>query len=432
MSPSDKHRWIGWRRLATPLLFVTAVLASSSIRANETLTYDANGNVQTRTLPGGTTTFGYDDLDRLNSEAGPAKTQNLTYDPNGNRTADNTGTHTYAPNTDRLATINGVSVSLDAAGHITAARGYTYTWNQAGQLKSVKQGTKLTSYYYDYKGRRTRKVVAGSSQVFGTTIYTYDAQDRLTGELDGYGTPYLTYVWRDNVPVAIILHSRYDDPESVLYLETDHLGTPFAASNKQGTVVWRWEPDAFGTSFPNEDPDGDGIKTTINLRFQGQYYDKESGLHYNWHRYYDPKLGRYFSPDPIGVAGGINPYAYVEGNPISYVDPEGLSRANPFDPNRFGGGAGGGGARGGSSGGGARGPVCSSPSQSPVWDKFQPYRDGTKTNGQSGKDRQYYQWDRTHGDIEVYDRRGRHQGSMHPETGEMYKPPVSGRTLSDL
>jgi len=323
MRPFDKHRWIGWRRQAAPLLLVLAVMVSAPARANEALTYDANGNVQTRTLPGGTTTFGYDDLDRLTGEAGPAKTQNLTYDPNGNRTTDGAGTITYAPNTDRPATINGVPVSLDAAGNITAARGYTYLWNQAGQLKSVRKGSQLTAYYYDYQGRRTRKVLAGGSQAFGTTLYTYDAQNRLTGELDGDGTPLRTYVWRDTVPVAIILHGRYGEPESVLYLETDHLGTPIAASNMQGTVVWRWESDAFGATMPNEDPDGDGFLTTINLRFPGQYFDKESGLYYNWHRYYDPKLGRYLSPDPIGLAGGINPYVYVDNAPTIYVDPTG-------------------------------------------------------------------------------------------------------------
>jgi hypothetical protein len=65
----------------------------------------------------------------------------------------------------------------------------------------------------------------------------------------------------------------------------------------------------------------------------------------------------------------------------------------------------------------------------PTWEDLQPYRGKTKTNGEKGKQRRYYEWDHTHGDVEVYDRRGKHLGSMDPETGEMTKPPVKGRKI---
>jgi RHS repeat-associated protein len=75
---------------------------------------------------------------------------------------------------------------------------------------------------------------------------------------------------------------------------------------------------------PNEDPDGDGVKVTVNLRFPGQYYDAETGLHYNWNRYYDPKTGRYVTSDPVGLRGGFNSYLYAKANPLFWTDRRGL------------------------------------------------------------------------------------------------------------
>ncbi len=108
------------------------------------------------------------------------------------------------------------------------------------------------------------------------------------------------------------------------FVHTDHLGTPRAVTDATGTVVWRWDSRPFGDSPANEDPDGDGIGFTLNLRFPGQYYDTESGLHYNYFRDYDPRAGRYVESDPIGLEGGINSYAYAANNPIINLDFFGL------------------------------------------------------------------------------------------------------------
>ncbi|GAB0150614.1 hypothetical protein MnBA_00140 [Marinobacterium sp. BA1] len=85
-------------------------------------------------------------------------------------------------------------------------------------------------------------------------------------------------------------------------------------------MVWRADYDAFGKASV-----ASGSILTFNLRFPGQYFDSETGLHYNYYRDYDPSTGRYIQSDPIGLQGGLNTYAYVEGNPLTFYDPMGLA-----------------------------------------------------------------------------------------------------------
>lgn len=89
--------------------------------------------------------------------------------------------------------------------------------------------------------------------------------------------------------------------------------------------MWEWRnDDPFGANAANTDPDGDGNLFEYNLRFPGQYRDKETGLSYNYFRTYDPETGKYLQSDPIGLLGDLNSYAYVENNPLSNIDPLGL------------------------------------------------------------------------------------------------------------
>jgi RHS repeat-associated protein len=111
----------------------------------------------------------------------------------------------------------------------------------------------------------------------------------------------------------------------IYYVHNDHLGTPVKMTNAMGLVVWQAMYDPFGKASVNEDVDGDGKAVEMNMRFPGQYYDVESGLHYNYFRTYDPELGRYITSDPIGLQGGINTYSYAAGSPLMYVDPLGLA-----------------------------------------------------------------------------------------------------------
>jgi RHS repeat-associated protein len=89
-------------------------------------------------------------------------------------------------------------------------------------------------------------------------------------------------------------------------------------------ILWRWDSDPFGATAANDDPDGDTITFTYHHRFPGQYFDAETGLHYNYFRDYDPVVGRYTQSDLIGLLGGINTYSYALNNPIGFYDPYGL------------------------------------------------------------------------------------------------------------
>nr|WP_319527521.1 RHS repeat-associated core domain-containing protein [Pseudomonas laurentiana] len=106
---------------------------------------------------------------------------------------------------------------------------------------------------------------------------------------------------------------------------SDHFSTPQELTNQQGEIVWRAQHKAWGeTQVQYSDwAQHKGIQNP--LRFQGQYYDHETGLHYNRYRYYDPLVGRFISKDPIGYAGGLNLYVYAP-NPVFWIDPFGLAR----------------------------------------------------------------------------------------------------------
>jgi RHS repeat-associated protein len=107
------------------------------------------------------------------------------------------------------------------------------------------------------------------------------------------------------------------------YIHADHLNTPRVITNQAQQVVWRWDhTEPFGADPANSNPSGLGA-FEFNLRLPGQYFDKETNLHYNYFRDYDPGIGRYIQSDPIGLAAGYNTYLYVGGNPVFYVDPTG-------------------------------------------------------------------------------------------------------------
>ena len=176
--------------------------------------------------------------------------------------------------------------------------------------------------------QRTRKVKLRNDATPKALIYHYDLEGNLISETREDGRAIREYIWANQTPIVQIKVRRDNkgvlNQQKLLYLHTDHLNTPRIATNPTGIVVWRWESRAFGDYKIEKDPDGDGTNVNVRLRFPGQFKDGESGLYYNWNRYYDPVKGRYVTSDPIGLAGGLNTYVYVLNNPLRYVDPFGL------------------------------------------------------------------------------------------------------------
>jgi len=226
-----------------------------------------------------------------------------------------TGTdrYSYTAGKDLIASIdNGRGVSHyahDANGNIISDGLYSYSFNANNQLITVRNGSVRGEYLYNAKGQRVKKVAAGK-----TTIYHYDLEGNLIAETAANGSLIAGYVYAGGNRLAMI-----DGSDNIFYYHNDHLGTPLAMTDAGGNVVWKAAYDPFGKA--QADPSS---TVTNNFRFPGQYYDEESGLHYNWHRYYDPRTGRYVTSDPIGLNGGINLFAYVNGNPIKNLDPLGL------------------------------------------------------------------------------------------------------------
>ncbi len=282
--------------------------------------YDANGNLLQRTDNLLSTRFAYDNLERLDTALGIFGSRDYTLDKNSNRTQLQIGatatTYSYRPASNVMTNLNGSGVITDAVGNTTSLRGMTLTYDTLNHLQTVNGA----SYTYNALNQRTQKVAGGN-----TTSYVYGLSGELLAEAANDGVT--EYVYLHGAPMAMVKQGN------VYYLHTDQLGTPRAMTDASKKVVWRWDSDPFGATAANEDPDNDGVKVTMNLRFPGQYFDAESGLHFNWNRYYDPATGRYVTSDPIGLAGGLNTFGYAKSNPIKYFDSRGKAPQSigPFE-----------------------------------------------------------------------------------------------------
>jgi large repetitive protein len=163
------------------------------------------------------------------------------------------------------------------------------------RLTEVRDGddTLIARYDYDPFGRRIWKEVGGAR------TYFFYAEEGLIAEADSSGQITRQYGWQpDGMWGTDPLYLKSGG--QAYFYQNDHLGTPQKLVAVSGAVVWAAKFEAFGAVHV------DVAQVENPLRFPGQYFDQESGLYYNWHRYYDPQTGRYITSDPIGLEGGLN------------------------------------------------------------------------------------------------------------------------------
>jgi len=301
----------------------------------------ANSNTLTYTL-----------ANRLASASGAWGSNSFSYDSVGNRLTDVTTSAnrvaTYATTSNRLSnmTDNGAafrSYTYDGAGNtLTESRpgeSFSYTYNKRNRLSEViRNSVSYATYGYNAFEQMTSRTTSAPGGPTGTVHYIYDLDGHLIAEADAAtGTTVRDYIWlpanengnptpggalfndlnvagvaNDNAPPDLPI--AVAEGASLFQVHSDHLGRPIRMTDASKAIVWQvtWKPwgEAYALS---------GTKA-LNLRFPGQYFQIETGLHYNWHRHYDPVTGRYTQPDPLRFVDGPSVYAYALNSPWIYTD----------------------------------------------------------------------------------------------------------------
>jgi len=273
--------------------------------------------------------YAYKALDKsIGAETPMLSAESYSYDPVGNRLTSATANNwTYNPNNE-LQSYNGVSFQYDLNGNTTQKTDngaiQNFLYNEDDRLTEIKDGTGtiIATYYYDPFRRRLWKEVGGPR-----TYFMY-ADEGLIAEFDGLGAQPKAYGYAPNSTWTTNPLFMKQGPEYYFY-HNDHLGTPQKMTSVSGAVVWSAKYESFGKA--EVDP---GSTVVNNLRLPGQYYDQETGLHYNFHRYFLPMVARYFRTDPLGFNAGPNCYTYAFQNPVNLTDPFGL-RSNFRPPIPF-------------------------------------------------------------------------------------------------
>jgi RHS repeat-associated protein len=209
-----------------------------------------------------------------------------------------------------------IAYAYDAAGRLTQRGDLGFEYDGMGRLARVTRGdAPLAEYRYNALGERVKKVTHDGRDV--TRYFLYE-NGELVAEATADSDVLSQYVWLEGRPVARL------DGDALYALHTDWRGDILAVSDAKRAVVWRANAGAVAAAEIESGFD-------VPLRGSNQYFDRETGLHYNLNRYFDPQTQRFTTPDPIGQAGGLNLYAFAGGDPVNFVDPLGTQQSLPPD-----------------------------------------------------------------------------------------------------
>jgi len=288
--------------------------------------YDNGSRVQSYTGPEGNVTFSYYDDNELTNANG-ARTEAYTYDANGNRTIAG-----YATNKNRVTNDGTYSYSYDDEGNMLSKTGqeagqtvtYTYNWDYRNRLtevdKATPSGTTTVGFIYDVFDRRIAKKVNGAIQFW--TVY--DGQNPYA-DFDSGGNLTSRYLYGDGIDQLL---GRFQGTTTVTWYLTDGLGSVRQIAGVDGSIKLAITYDSYGNILSQS------TTTYVDrFKFTSREWDSEIGLQYNRARYYDPRIGRFISEDPLGFgAGDANVSRYVGNNPTVGTDPSGFVVVLPWAP----------------------------------------------------------------------------------------------------
>jgi RHS repeat-associated protein len=350
---------------AAPNLLLGALGLPADPRAlfDARLLYDSSGNVLLQKQQGQglqhTQAYAYDRQSQLivAQSSNPTPTVKTTaaasdvrvwryhYDANGNRVLAQENVPVAEMGHTRKAHYDPESDAL-----LTPAFDREYVWNAQGQLIAIRQGGReLARYRYNHQGLRIGKQTANE------VVHTlYNDERQRIADLDAHGRIIRQYIWLGDQLIATLdaqqpkalqapaegffaelaqtlqalWNSVTANTDRLAFVHVNHLGAPVAATDEAGRILWQVDYAPYGGLIRTSASPGNKTAYTLALRLPGQWEDAESGLYYNDFRYYDPHAGRYLSPDPLGRLAerlsSPNAYAYVNNNPLSYIDPWGL------------------------------------------------------------------------------------------------------------